>query len=151
MRKVVAMSVLAACLTVPSSASGAAEVVAPTRVLIVGDSVTHGLSGDHTWRYFSYKGLQKTGASVDFVGPHVGTYSDDGWFSGGYADPDFDQDHASRYGLSMFETLFFPGGERTPSVEELMIVHPGRDRGGPRCERPDGPQPDDRGPREVHR
>ncbi|MBL0748225.1 SGNH/GDSL hydrolase family protein [Nocardioides baculatus] len=95
-----------------------------TRVMVVGDSVTHGLSGDYTWRYFSWQGLQRTGARVDLVGPHRGTYSDEGWFAGDYADPGFDQDHASRYGLSMWETLFFPGGERTPSVAELMTYEP---------------------------
>lgn len=102
----------------------AADTAEPTRIMVVGDSVTHGLSGQYTWRYFSHKGLQKTGATVDFVGPHVGTYSDDGWFAGTYADPNFDQDHAARWGLTLWETLFFPSGENTPSVEDLMESDP---------------------------
>ena len=123
MHRIIAAVVVTAALTVPS-ASASTPDDGPVRVMMLGDSVTHGLSGDYTWRYFSWRGLEKTGADVDFVGPHVGTYSEAGWFDGTYADSRFDQDHASRYGLSMWETLFFPGGERTPSVEELMAHEP---------------------------
>jgi hypothetical protein len=124
LHKLVAAALLAGAVSVPVTPAHADDAVDPTRVMVLGDSVSHGLSGDHTWRYFSAKGLQQTGATVDFVGPHVGTYSDDGWFAGTYADPGFDQDHASRYGLSMWETLFFPGSEITPSVETLMSYDP---------------------------
>ena len=123
MHRIIAAAVVAAALAVPSASAGAGGSD-QVRVMMLGDSVTHGLSGEYTWRYFSWKGLEQTGAVVDFVGPHVGTYSDDGWFDGTYADSSFDQDHASRYGLSLWETLFFPGGERTPSVEELMAHEP---------------------------
>lgn len=70
----------------------------PERVLIVGDSVTQGWRGDHTWRYFAWKDLEQTGASVDFVGSASGTYSNGDWNYTGddaYADPDFDQQHAA--------------------------------------------------------
>ena len=123
LHRIIAAAVVAAALAVPSASAGAGGSD-QVRVMMLGDSVTHGLSGEYTWRYFSWKGLEQTGAVVDFVGPHVGTYSDDGWFDGTYADSSFDQDHASRYGLSLWETLFFPGGERTPSVEELMAHEP---------------------------
>ena len=124
MKRLVAAALMLTSALAPSIPAHADGTEQPTRVMLVGDSVSHGLDGDYTWRYFSYKGLQQTGASVDFVGPHAGTYSDDGWFAGTYADPAFDQDHASRYGLSMWETLFYPGSEITPSVEELMSHDP---------------------------
>ena len=66
----------------------------PARILIVGDSVTQGASGDYTWRYRLWKTLQARQKTVDFVGPRSDV-SDD---STTYADPDFDQDHAARWG-----------------------------------------------------
>lgn len=92
----------------------------PTRVLIVGDSVTHGASGDYTWRYFSWNGLAQTGASVDFVGPYSGTFSeDDGTWGGTYADPGFDSDHAARWGLAMDEPWSWPS-PNAPLIGDLV-------------------------------
>lgn len=74
---------------------------APTRILLLGDSVTQGSSGDWTWRYRLWQHLTASGASFDFVGPR-----DDLWDlrTGGpgassYADPAFDRDHAARWGM----------------------------------------------------
>ena len=100
-----------------------AQAAEPTRIMLLGDSVTHGLSGEYTWRYFAWKGLQQTGATVDFVGPHVGTWSKDAEFGGTYAAPDFDTDHASRYGLSMWETLYW-NSNSAPSIAQLMASDP---------------------------
>lgn len=100
-------------LSVPASA-GAADVV--TRILLVGDSVTIGSDGDYTWRYFSWKGLEQTGAHVDFVG-HTRTTLD----GGGYADPDFDQDHASRWGMTMRDMVENPS-EGAPAISDLVVA-----------------------------
>ena len=91
---------LAASLGVVGSGASAAP---PLRVLIVGDSVTQGSSGDWTWRYRLWQHLHDAGVDVDFVGPrddlwdnlegHAGDHS--------YVDPDFDQDHAARWGMSL--------------------------------------------------
>ncbi len=79
----------------------AVDSAAPTRVLIVGDSVTIGDAGDYTWRRFSWKGLEQTGASVDFVGPYRATHDHDkDKDTGTYADPIFDPDHAAKWGLA---------------------------------------------------
>ncbi|MFC7503453.1 hypothetical protein, partial [Nocardioides sp. GCM10030258] len=60
---------VAAGLALPGTAHGADEepdlpddVV---RVLIVGDSVTQGSSGDWTWRYRLWRHLQDAGLAVD--------------------------------------------------------------------------------------
>lgn len=71
----------------------------PTRVLLVGDSVTQGSSGDWTWRYRLWEHLRDSGAAVDLVGPDedvAGPPPDAPSLD--YADPDFDRDHAGRWG-----------------------------------------------------
>ncbi|WP_374455227.1 SGNH/GDSL hydrolase family protein [Nocardioides sp.] len=78
----------------------------PTRVMVVGDSVTQGYKGDVTWRYFFWHALQDAGDRVDLVGPRRGPfyYHPDGTFdwdysgADAYAEPDFDQDHGAWYG-----------------------------------------------------
>lgn len=112
----VVVAVSSALLTAPFQASAAD----PTRVLVVGDSVTHGLDGEYSWRYFSWKGLQQTGATVDFVGPSTGTaLSETDMFGGSYADVAFDQDHAAYYGRALWQMVHWPS-ESTPRIEELV-------------------------------
>jgi outer membrane biosynthesis protein TonB len=102
----------------PAGATAATGVAGDvTRVMMIGDSVTHGSDGDYTWRYFSWRGLEQTGASVDFVGPQTTTLD-----GGGYADPDFDQDHASRWGMAMWEMLDNPH-EGAPRISTLIEDH----------------------------
>lgn len=87
-------------------ASHAVEATAPTRVLIVGDSVTQGYRGDYTWRYFLWRALEARGDAVDFVGRRTGTfyYGADGSYDfdyqgpDAYADPAFDRDHGATFG-----------------------------------------------------
>lgn len=97
-----------ACVLVGAVFVPVPSVAEPTsvRILIVGDSVTQGRAGDYTWRYWLWKRLQATGTSVDFVGPRRGEYNpasdpDDFEDAAHYPDPDFDQDHAARWGGSM--------------------------------------------------
>lgn len=108
----------AALVLAPTAVACAAE---PTRVLIVGDSVTHGIRGDYTWRYFAWKALMQSGASVDFVGPHSGTngIEADQFFTGPYADADFDTDHAARWGMAMHEMLDAPDAT-SPAIGDLV-------------------------------
>ncbi|CAM3832944.1 hypothetical protein GCM10009799_27010 [Nocardiopsis rhodophaea] len=71
------------------------------KIMVVGDSITQGSSGDYTWRYRLWKHLdEQDGADVEFVGPYNGVLdvSGDGSGSQGYADPDFDQRHAAVWG-----------------------------------------------------
>lgn len=44
-----------------------------TKVLIVGDSMTHCNEGDYTWRYRISEWLRSQNVAVDFVGPYQGT------------------------------------------------------------------------------
>lgn len=96
----------------------------PTRVLIVGDSVTNGSVGDYTWRYRLWHNLTGPGgADVDFVGPNTGVLNGelDTTNSMEYADPDFDVDHAARWGMS----LAFPDrpvGEMVDEYDADVVV-----------------------------
>ncbi|WP_285734816.1 GDSL-type esterase/lipase family protein [Nocardiopsis sp. ATB16-24] len=72
------------------------------RVMVVGDSLSQGSSGDYTWRYHLWSHLRQTDVDVDFVGPYDGMYglTEEEFDNQDYADPDFDTDHAARWGAS---------------------------------------------------
>ncbi len=40
-----------------------------TRVLVIGDSISHGYGGDWTWRYWLAREFKRQGVPADFVGP----------------------------------------------------------------------------------
>lgn len=63
---------LATVLLVPARAHAAA----PLRVMLSGDSITHGFSGSTTYRYYLYKEFVREGRPVDFVG-YVNDYQPD--------------------------------------------------------------------------
>ncbi|HQR80240.1 MAG TPA: GDSL-type esterase/lipase family protein [Actinomycetota bacterium] len=81
----------------------------PTRVLLVGDSVMQGSSGDWTWRYRLWQHLTATGQAVDLVGPRDDLYdeSQPGSSSHDYVDPAFDADHAA-YWRTAFASQKYP-------------------------------------------
>lgn len=115
--RALAAAAVALAMLAPAAGAQASE---PPRVLLLGDSVTHGFEGEHTWRYFASRQL---GPAADFVGPRTGTWSADDEFGGAYADPNFDTDHAARFGLSMWETLYWNSAS-APNVTDLMTHDP---------------------------
>lgn len=49
--------------------------MAPLKIMIIGDSISHGREGDYTWRYRLWCWLQThTAQAIHFVGPYRGTY-----------------------------------------------------------------------------
>jgi lysophospholipase L1-like esterase len=88
------------------------------RVMVVGDSISHGLEGDYTWRY-RLKQHFGTAVNVDFVGPRLGTTRlpatlPAGFpdvpatvsFSGAYRDGlMFDSDHFSQWGWQAHQAM----------------------------------------------
>lgn len=73
----------------------------PTRILLLGDSVTQGSSGDWTWRYRLWQHLTRSEVDFDFVGPRDDLWNLRSNTAGGtsYAEPAFDRDHAARWGM----------------------------------------------------
>ncbi|KAK3689004.1 carbohydrate esterase family 3 protein [Podospora appendiculata] len=49
----------------------------PIRVMVVGDSISHGREGDWTWRYRIWEWFRREGIPVSFVGPYKGTVHPD--------------------------------------------------------------------------
>lgn len=82
-----------------------AQAAAPVRVMVVGDSISQGSSGDYTWRYRLYKNLVARGVSVDMVGPRNGLFDNVANRQGDqrYADADFDRDHDATWGRAAVE------------------------------------------------
>ncbi|MEU1072715.1 MULTISPECIES: GDSL-type esterase/lipase family protein [unclassified Streptomyces] len=71
-------------------------------IMIVGDSISHGSSGDWTWRYRFWKHLHEHDVSIDLVGPkgtldniRTAEVGDD---DATYAEPEFDPDHDAQWG-----------------------------------------------------
>jgi hypothetical protein len=54
-------------LAVVLSVGGVALAAAPLRLMVVGDSIVQGSSGDVTWRYQLHQHLARSGASFDLV------------------------------------------------------------------------------------
>lgn len=70
--------------------------------MLVGDSMTIGSRGDHTWRYRLWRHLRATGADCAFTGPYTGVYDRETETVGdGYRDPDFATAHHASWGRPM--------------------------------------------------
>ncbi|AFR07745.1 MULTISPECIES: GDSL-type esterase/lipase family protein [Nocardiopsis] len=110
----------------PSSLSEEDTEAAPwegrgqVRLMLAGDSMTHGADGDRTWRYHLWNHLEPHVEGLDFVGPFsapatpeqivppelFGNEPTPGAPEGDpegveYLDPDFDQDHNARWGRTL--------------------------------------------------
>ncbi|WP_017604666.1 hypothetical protein [Nocardiopsis alkaliphila] len=70
------------------------------RIMPLGGAATQGSDGDHTWRYHLWSHLTEQEVEFDFVGPHDDLYSleEEDFGNHDYAAPDFDTDHAARWG-----------------------------------------------------
>ena len=93
-----------------------------TRVLLFGDSITHGRDGDWTWRYRLWQQLQEVGErGIDFVGPADDLYSE----SDAYQDPLFDRDHAARWGTRLSAPAYAPGELGRVYRPDVVVVELG--------------------------
>ena len=124
MRRIAACVVaclLATCMVPGGSAAAEVESgpAAVARIMIVGDSVSQGKSGDFTWRYRLWRTLRARGKEVDFVGPRT-TLADGGT---AYADPNFDQDHAARWGALMTADGWWVSGYPEDVTADLVATY----------------------------
>ncbi|GAA4805560.1 GDSL-type esterase/lipase family protein [Nocardioides caeni] len=105
---VLLVAALTALLGLPSTAEADAAPTATSastsehlRIMLLGDSVTQGATGDWTWRYRLWQHLRDDGVAFDLVGPRADLHDSvtDHGGSTAYADPAFDRDHAARWGM----------------------------------------------------
>ncbi|HVQ19211.1 MAG TPA: fibronectin type III domain-containing protein, partial [Actinomycetes bacterium] len=92
-----AIAVALSPISLPVLASAADS---PVRIMLVGDSITEGSSGDWTWRYRLARYLDAAGVDYEFVGPRSTMYDlgTGKHTSMDYVDPGFDTDHFARWG-----------------------------------------------------
>lgn len=92
------------------------------RVLLIGDSLTHGKAGDWTWRYRLWQHLQvHEPREVDFVGPADDLR--DG--SQDYRDAEFDHDHASLWGATLSPPAYDPGRLGSVYLPDAVVIELG--------------------------
>lgn len=112
------------------------------RLMLAGDSMTHGADGDRTWRYHLWNHLEPHVDGLDFVGPYNApatpeqiippemmgvepTEPVEGDTEGvDYRDPDFDQDHNARWGRTLADAATTIGtdvAEHRPDVLCVLI------------------------------
>lgn len=74
----------------------------PTRIMFVGDSLTHGRQTDATYRYFVWREFVRQGVPVEFVGPSHDLAKTNGAHSRYlFTDHGFQPDHAARGGTDL--------------------------------------------------
>ncbi|WP_154402743.1 fibronectin type III domain-containing protein [Nocardioides speluncae] len=101
-----------------------AQAADPVRIMVVGDSITHGSSGDWTWRYRLARHLTATGAEVDFVGGHSGLYdlNSKGFGSMAYLDAGFDTHHQARWGRTLLEETTTIRSEVATHAADVVLL-----------------------------
>lgn len=121
--RLLALTAALAAVCLPVLALLAEDEPEPVRILLVGDSVTQGSSGDWTWRYRLWEHLTASGVDVDLVGPRDDLLDPTipAFGSQEYVDPDFDRDHAARWGMSLAD-LDQPIGELVRDYEPDVVV-----------------------------
>jgi lysophospholipase L1-like esterase len=76
---------------------------ASPRIMIVGDSITQGSSGDYTWQYWLYEHLKSDGISPEMVGPAHWLYNNVARLEGSvdYANPNFGHSNDTTWGMTL--------------------------------------------------
>ncbi|WP_106317958.1 fibronectin type III domain-containing protein [Actinoplanes italicus] len=96
------------------------------KIMVVGDSISQGSSGDWTWRYRLAKHLAAGAVTADFVGPRNDLYNvmttADGDWDRTYADPAFDQDHNAVWGRPLAYELHDIGGKVSQHQPDYLLV-----------------------------
>jgi len=117
---------LVALLLLPLTlvAAPGASAADPLRILVYGDSITQGSTGDYTWRYFLDRHLRDAGVPFDLVGPRRGLHhlpeaAEDDLH---YAEPDFDTDHAAVWGQQLTAPVDDLGALATDTTPGVVIA-----------------------------
>jgi acyl-CoA thioesterase-1 len=118
MKTVVAIAAL--CLTWALDAPAAASGKPPVRVMPLGDSITQGAAGHHSYRRFLWRQLRQSGFTVDFVGSLKRHFPN--------SKPprtDFDMDHEGHWGWRTDEILARLDGWAADALPDIVLIHLG--------------------------
>ncbi|WP_338697740.1 GDSL-type esterase/lipase family protein [Streptomyces sp. Q6] len=88
------------------------------RFMFVGDSMTIGGAGEHTWRHRMWQHLRATGTDCAVVGPRTALHG------GGhdYADPDFPQHHLAGWGEGWQHMAPLIGDAITSTGADTLLI-----------------------------
>jgi fibronectin type 3 domain-containing protein len=115
----VAASSPSPCPQVPGQPTGGSP-----RLMVVGDSISQGSSGDYTWRYRLYKQLVADGVSPQMVGPSNWLINNVTGVQGdcAYADPAFENAHDAVWGRQLADEKDTIQAEVTGSQPDYLLV-----------------------------
>jgi lysophospholipase L1-like esterase len=94
------------------------------RIMIVGDSITQGSSGDYTWQYRLYEHLLADGVHPTMVGPYGWLFNNVASVQGdhSYADPNFEHANDATWGMALFREKDAIGGKVTKYRPDYLLV-----------------------------
>jgi hypothetical protein len=109
----------APCPPVPGQPTGGSP-----RIMIVGDSITQGSSGDYTWQYRLYEHLRADGVTPQMVGPYNWLFNNVTNVEGdcSFADPSFEHAHDAMWGMTLFSEMNAIGGKVTTYRPNYLLV-----------------------------
>jgi lysophospholipase L1-like esterase len=107
------------CPAVPGQPSGGSP-----RIMVVGDSISQGTSGDYTWRYRLYQHLVADGLRPRMVGPFNWLFDNVTSTEGAcdYADPRFETAHDTWWGDSLGEEAHAIRGRVAAYQPDYLLV-----------------------------
>lgn len=121
----VTVAVAAGALTGTAPASGddpdGTGAPVPVRIMLAGDSITHGFDGDFTWRYRLFEEFQRQAVPVDFVGPRRYPY-------GGhdlYLATGWDSDHDALGGSTLAGNVGSVGADVAAYLPDVLVAEYG--------------------------
>jgi len=113
------MRIILAAMSVVVSLALTSPVVAQSRVMPLGDSITEAETGFSSYRYWLWNELLDDGYDVDMVGSMSGVYN------GPPLNPDFDQDHEGHWGWRADEILGQLAVWAAATQPEVVLLHLG--------------------------
>lgn len=99
------------------------------RIMVVGDSITHGSAGDYTWQYWLYEHLKSDGIRPEMVGPTHWLWNNVGRLDGNssYANPNFGRANDTTWGMTLSGAKTSIGGTVTTYRPDYLLVLLGLD------------------------
>ena len=99
------------------------------RIMIVGDSITEGSSGDYTWQYRLYEHLRADGVGPHMVGPYHWLFNNVTKHEGSetYANPRFEHANDATWGMTLFREKDAIGAKVAKYRPDYLLVLLGLD------------------------